>query len=66
MTMIRAFAIECDAGGCGGINDTDTYEYAEAAVKEAKKDGFHMRNYKAICADCWDQGWRFDMIVEVA
>lgn len=55
MTMTRMFHISCD--NCDA--DLGDEWYAESAVQVAKDAGFHLRNYTAICPDCWDGGTRF-------
>ena len=57
MTMTRMFTITCNNPDCN--DDQGSEWYAEEAVKVAKKAGYHMRNYTAICPDCWDAGLRF-------
>ena len=50
------FHIDCDNCNSGEIGDE---WYAEVAVQRAREEGYHLRNYTAICPECWDAGIRF-------
>jgi hypothetical protein len=59
--MVRMFHIECDAKDHNVDSNDDLGDewYADNAVELAKREGFHLRNYQAICPTCWDLGIRF-------
>lgn len=59
--MVRMFHIQCDAPDHTLVSNHDIGDewYADEAVKRAKEEGYHLRNYTAICPECWDAGVRF-------
>ena len=61
MAMVRMFHIECDAPDHNLDSNVDLGDnwYADEAVKLAREEGFHLRNYTAICPTCWNKGVRF-------
>ena len=61
MTMVRMFHIACDS--CNRDVEQDEW-YANLAVENAKTEGWHLRNYTAICDECWDDGVRFKNVAE--
>lgn len=60
--MTREFHITCDS--CNRENDSEPY--ADDAVNSAKENGWHLRNYTAICDECWADGTRFKSMIESA
>ena len=63
MSMSRMYHVACDAAGlefgCRGKNDPGDEWYATAALERAREAGFHIRAEKAICAECWEAGYRY-------
>ena len=60
--MVRMFHIQCDAPDhsiTAMEDDLGDHWYADDAVKFAKSEGYRLRNYTAICPECWDAGVRF-------
>ena len=59
--MNRMFHIICDnpTHYLQAADELGDVYYAEEAVIIAKGAGYHLRNYSAICPECWASGCRF-------